>query len=219
MADRIADDLRAYPAEDPWIVLLGDLIDRGPDSRACLKAAMGLPIVDGVEHATILDNHEHYLVRIIRRHEFDLVPSWIRHGGRPTLKSYGVPDALIDAFEDDPAAHVDDVAPHVSDNHLDWIEGLPRVLTFGDYVFVHAGVRPGVPLNRQDPEDFIWMREPFLSTPNPLPGHVIVHGHTPVDAVELNGARICVDTGAAYGGPVTALVLDGTGRRFLQVFP
>lgn len=219
MADRIADDLRARPIDRPWIVFLGDLVDRGPDSRACLKAAMGLPMVDGAEQAAILGNHELYLAKILRRRDFTALDSWMRYGGRATLLSYGVEDALIDDFIDEPAAYVDRVAAAVPEHHVDWIEGLPRVLNFGDYVFVHAGLRPGVPLNRQDPDDFIWMREPFLSTPNPLPGHVVIHGHTPTDRVDLDGARICVDTAAAYGGPLTALVLDGTSRRVLQVYP
>jgi serine/threonine protein phosphatase 1 len=99
--------------------------------------------------------------------------------------------------------------------HREFLNRLGLSHVEGDYLFVHAGVRPGVPLDAQDPHDLMWIREPFLSSTADH-GKVVVHGHTPTRAPEVRPNRIGVDTGACYGGPLTALVLENDERRFLQ---
>ena len=93
-------------------------------------------------------------------------------------------------------------------------KGCSLSVRFGDYFFCHAGIRPGVPLDRQDPEDLIWIREAFL-TDDSDHGVVVVHGHTPVTVPEVHANRINIDTGLVYGGTLTCLALEGTDYRFL----
>ena len=100
--------------------------------------------------------------------------------------------------------------------HGAFLDGLARSHVEGGYLFVHAGIRPEVPLDRQDPEDLLWIREPFLGSDLDH-GKVVVHGHTPTDRPVVRANRIGIDTGACYGGRLTALVLEGDRRRFLEV--
>ncbi|MEM0945256.1 MAG: hypothetical protein AAGI70_15070, partial [Pseudomonadota bacterium] len=98
--------------------------------------------------------------------------------------------------------------------HVNFLTTLPYMLRFGDYVFAHAGVRPGIRLTEQSPQDLIWIREPFLSSEADF-GAIIVHGHTPASRVEVRPNRIGIDTGAVFGGPLTCLVLEGDRREIL----
>jgi DNA-binding transcriptional LysR family regulator len=103
--------------------------------------------------------------------------------------------------------HADAVAA-VPAAHRDFLAGLPLWHRSGEMLFVHAGIRPGVALEAQDETDLVWIREPFLSDPRDH-GALVVHGHTTVDDPEHRGNRVCIDTGAGYGGPVTAIVTEG----------
>jgi serine/threonine protein phosphatase 1 len=100
--------------------------------------------------------------------------------------------------------------------HLAFLAALRSSHVEGDYLFAHAGVRPGIPLSDQVEADLLWIREPFLCSAEDF-GKVVVHGHTPTREPVLRANRIGVDTGACYGGALTALVLEGEERRFLQV--
>lgn len=211
---RIARDLKSRPAPDCRVIHLGDYIDRGPDSAGVLEL---LARYGRDERAQFLrGNHDQFLINFLAgaTDDFDV---WMGNGGLKTLDSFG-----FDAFEvtygyDDESLEelCAELVNKISREVMDFLDDLPLTLRFGDYLFVHAGIRPGVPLDRQDPADLIWMREPFLSSTQDH-GAVVVHGHTPVDNVELCPNRICVDTGAVFTGTLGCLVLEGTDRLLLE---
>ena len=135
---------------------------------------------------------------------------WLMNGGAATLASYGV---RADSFGDAEGLRAA-MMEAIPAAHQQFLLGLPHVVRFGDYAFVHAGIEPGQPLSEQRAHDLVWMREPFLSDPRDH-GTVIVHGHTPVPAPECTPNRINLDTGAVFGGPLTCLVLDGVQKALL----
>jgi serine/threonine protein phosphatase 1 len=128
---------------------------------------------------------------------------WLDNGGAETLRSYGA-----DAGHPAPF----DLVPG---RHMELLRSCPLHWAAGDYLFVHAGIRPEVPLDRQDPFDLIWIREPFLSFDGDLP-MVVVHGHTPTATPAVRQNRLGIDTGACFGGDLTCLVLEGGRMGFLS---
>ncbi|WP_298196148.1 metallophosphoesterase [Novosphingobium sp.] len=203
------DDADRGPAETT-IVLLGDLIDRGPDSAAVVAAARALAARRRVRLLT--GNHEEMLLRAMN--EADVLRPFLRHGGRETLLSYPLNPHLLDTAEDyevirlamRAAIPADDIA------YLQQGEAMVRV---GDYLFVHAGIQPGVALDAQSEHDLRWIRQPFLSHAGDH-GCVVVHGHTIAEDVEVRANRIGIDTGAFYTGRLTALALEGTSRWLIE---
>ena len=138
------------------------------------------------------------------------------NGGDATLRSYGVDpwqSTQSDNFAEDLRGSF---AKRLPEAHLTFFRSLQQTHEEGDYLFVHAGVRPGVALDAQAAEDLIWIREDFLNSKEDF-GRVVVHGHTPQRSPQSRANRIGIDTGAVYGGKLTALVLEGSERRFLQV--
>jgi serine/threonine protein phosphatase 1 len=140
---------------------------------------------------------------------------WLSYGGLETLMSYGVPlrslPRTLAASSDMRRALV----AAVPRNHLDFFRACTLSHRVGDYLFVHAGVRPGISLEKQEPADLMWIRDDFLRSRSPLPGYVVVHGHTIVDLPQERDYRIDIDTGAFVSGRLTCLVLDGGERRFI----
>jgi serine/threonine protein phosphatase 1 len=138
---------------------------------------------------------------------------WLMNGGDATLRSYG-----LDAFGAETRRRLRDLRDRFAETlpaaHRDFLEGLSLSDQFGDFFFCHAGIRPGVPLEAQSPEDLVWIRDTFLFDPRDH-GVVVVHGHTPQSRPEVLPNRINIDTGAVFGGPLTVLALEGTGYRFL----
>jgi serine/threonine protein phosphatase 1 len=194
------------------VVYLGDYVDRGPDSKAVIELLLSDPL-PGFEAVHLLGNHEDFLCRF--RADGSVALSWFMNGGDATLRSYGV-----DPYESANSLHWLRDLPiafneHLPPDHAAFLEGLALNHVEGDYLFVHAGLRPGLALDCQAPEDLIWIREPFLSSKADH-GKIVVHGHTPADAPELRPNRINVDTGACFGGPLTALVLHEDQQAFLQ---
>ena len=215
---RIEEDLRQHPALDYRIVHLGDYVDRGPDSRACVEAVMAR-VLDRRVYA-LCGNHEMQFLDFLGTPDAESFNNWITYGGLATMQSYGVElggEPVYGAFDDlkERAALRENLLSHVPKSHLSFLTTLPFILRFGDYVFVHAGVRPGVGLDDQIPRDLIWIREPFLSSEVDF-GAVVVHGHTPQREVMVRPNRIGLDTGAVYGGPLSCLVLDGAERALLE---
>ncbi len=192
------------------VVYLGDYIDRGPDTRSLLDILIGQAL-PGFERVFLMGNHENVLLRLI---DGGPVPrSWRLDGADATLMSYGLdPDVWPDDGTDLRAA----IRARLPASHERFMRALRYSHVEGDYFFTHAGVRPGVALDAQDEEDLLWIREPFLDSTDDH-GKVIVHGHTPVEKPEIRANRIGIDTGAVYGGVLTALVLEGRERRFLCV--
>jgi serine/threonine protein phosphatase 1 len=140
---------------------------------------------------------------------------WMMNGGAATLRSYGVGAPALYGGEDAADDLHAELVARLPPAHRGFLSALKLSHVEGDYLFVHAGVRPGLPLKAQDPHDLVWIREPFLSS-EAEHGKVVVHGHTPAGAPDVRANRIGIDTGACYGGRLTALALEGEARRFLQ---
>jgi len=208
----IGDDVAAGAPGRPTIVFLGDMIDRGPHSRQVVeRIAAGPPAAGplaGAGWVALVGNHEDYMLRFLA--DPAVAPSWLRNGGLATIRSY----AGGDPPGDDPTTLRDTLDRALPSDHLRFLGQLPAAHVEGDYLFVHAGVRPGVALARQECADLLWIREPFLGSAEPF-GKMVVHGHTVVPEPDIRPNRIAIDTGAWRTGRLTALALEGAERRFL----
>lgn len=195
------------------VVYLGDYIDRGPDSRAVVDLLIDDPLA-GFETVHLIGNHEAYLMQFLE--DNSIASHWMTYGGDTTLESYGI-DLKEPTKGQTRADQLQErLLEALPQSHLDFYRSLVACHSEGGYFFAHAGVRPGVALEDQDLHDLMWIREPFLRSRVDL-GKVVVHGHTPVEEPELRSNRIGIDTGAVYGGPLTALVLEGMTMSFIQV--
>ena len=192
------------------IVHVGDLVDRGPDSRGVVEL-LSQGIASGKDWVVLKGNHDRMFMRFLRDPSepepglrADL--GWLhpKLGGPDTLASYGVRSP-----GDRPIApvHADALAA-VPEHHRSFLESRPTTHLIGDVLFVHAGIRPGVPLDAQDENDLVWIRGPFLEHSESF-GPLVVHGHTAIDRPTHYGNRVNIDSSAAYGGPLSAIVLDG----------
>ena len=211
LLDRIDADVRTRPRRKTSIVFLGDLIDRGPSSAGVVERLRTFQ--PGFATAVFLmGNHEEVLLRILEG-EASLIPSWLRFGGVETLASYGLSAGeLVNVSDEEALAKVREAIPQ---EHAAFIRTFADTVSFGDYLFVHAGIRPGVELSEQSKTDLRWIREPFLEDQTDR-DYVVVHGHTIRNDVEITGNRIGIDTGAFHTGRLTALAIDGGDRWFLQ---
>ncbi|KAB7647920.1 metallophosphoesterase family protein [Polymorphobacter fuscus] len=200
---RISADVAARPAMRTRYVILGDIIDRGPKSRDLMELLAGL---DMPNFLVLKGNHEAALLDV-RHGDHDAARLWVTFGGLATLASFGVDIAALDP--DDSDAIIATVRRVIPDSLAQWLEALPVSLTVGDYFFVHAGVRPGVPIARQSEDDLLWIRDPFLSSTADH-GLMIVHGHSIHQAgIDFAANRIGVDTGAYRTGRLSAVGLEG----------
>jgi serine/threonine protein phosphatase 1 len=211
--EAILEDAERAAPERRVAVYLGDYVDRGPDPRGLIALLIEEPL-PGFERVHLIGNHEAFLLRFLE--DVTVAALWMMNGAAATCRSYGVDPA-------GPSEHAvgDDwlqreLKARIPESHLAFFAGLRPHHLEGDYLFVHAGIRPGIPLEAQQESDLLWIREPFLSSDEDF-GKVVVHGHTPGDAPVVRANRIGVDTGACYGGQLTALALEGAERRFLQV--
>ena len=203
-----ADESSREPAETT-IVLLGDLVDRGPDSSGVVEAAMALAARREVR--VLKGNHEEMFERALADQQ--ALRHFLRVGGRETVLSYGIGEkAYRTATIEELAEMLDARVPQA---HRDFIAGMENMIALGDYLFVHAGILPGVPLAEQKTTDLRWIREPFLSHPDPF-GACVVHGHTITDAVVERPNRVGIDTGAYRSGRLTAVGLQGSERWFME---
>jgi serine/threonine protein phosphatase 1 len=206
-----ADLARARPARTV-AVYLGDYVDRGPDAREVLDHLLDHPLpTDETVH--LLGNHEDAMCRFLV--DRWVGESWMGFGGIETLKSYGAaPDPVLPP-EEWLAQAQDAFNRMVPERHLAFLEGLPLRHAEGDYLFVHAGIRPRIPIARQRRDDLLWIRREFLDSEVDH-GQVVVHGHSIAWEPEIRPNRIGIDTGAYASGRLTALVLEGEKRRFLS---
>lgn len=195
------------------LVFLGDFIDRGPNSKAVVERLIhGLP--PEFEPHFLKGNHEDFFLSWLSNAAS--APIWLRNGGKATLSSYEIEEhrrGLIayDPFRSNMTQEHYDILPP---DHLEFYLSLKLFCRLGDYFFVHAGVRPGIPLDRQTTEDLLWIRHEFLNWPYEF-GAVIVHGHTPVSSPQDLHNRIGIDTYAWMTGHLTAVALEGSERWFL----
>jgi serine/threonine protein phosphatase 1 len=198
---KIEADAAARPGEKT-LVYLGDYVDRGRDSAGVLSRIIAGPPRGIAHQVALLGNHEDYFIDY-----YDCVepaatrwmePDW---GGGKTIASYMGDWDLIK-------------------RHVEWLRGLPAYYRAGEYLFVHAGIYPGRPLEQQRREDLIWIRDRFLDY-EPHHPFIVVHGHTPSEpwGVEWRHNRINVDSGAAWGGPLSCVVLGDDVGDVLQVWP
>jgi serine/threonine protein phosphatase 1 len=186
------------------VVHLGDYVDRGEDSAGVVGLLRGPAPVPGAEVVNLIGNHEQMMLAALDPRAGDeVVAFWLANGGADTLASYGA----------DPRDRRSWAAVPPAD--LAFLRALRPSFALGGYFFTHAGVRPDVPLDRQDPMDLAWIREPFLSWRGSLPA-VVVHGHTPAPAPEVLDHRIGIDTGAVVGGALTCVVLQKDRIGFLS---
>lgn len=201
------DDTARGPARTT-IVLLGDLVDRGPDSAGVIDAAIALAARRNVR--AIAGNHEEMLLSGFKRRE--VLRAFITYGGRETLLSYGLDrEVYNEATLDDLQAMLPSLVP---DHHLAFLRSMEDQVRIGDYLFVHAGIRPGVDLEFQRQSDLRWIRSEFLEDRRDH-GVMVVHGHTISDAVDERPNRIGIDTGAFMSGMLTAIGLEGSTRWYL----
>lgn len=201
------------------IVFLGDYVDRGPDSRGVIELLMRGQ-AEGKPWTCLMGNHDRYLLRYLDDPAYEDPQTNNPHyytdppiGGEQTLASYGVdPDPRRSMA----AIHADAVRA-VPQAHRDWIAALPRLFETEDQIFVHAGIRPGVPLADQVEDDLIWIRGPFLHDHTDH-GRLVVHGHTALKAPHLYPNRLNMDGGAGYGRPLHPALLLGRDAFLLSPF-
>lgn len=198
------------PEARTFLVFLGDLIDRGPDSRAVIdylstfQPSWATPIF-------LQGNHEEGFLRSLEGDE-DALRGWLQFGGAECAESYGVSPFRQATFN--ASLFAQELSLAVPRAHVDFIRSFYDSFTVGDYLFVHAGIRPGIPLADQDPHDLRWIRHDFLD--NGLPHEaVVVHGHTIVEEPNELHNRIAIDTGAYRSGRLTALYAEAAERSFL----
>jgi serine/threonine protein phosphatase 1 len=208
---KIHADLQHRPARKALLVFVGDLIDRGPSSAQVIERLRNYRR-EGVRPVFLLGNHEEVLLRILGG-DASVVDSWLQFGGLQCLQSYGVSFARLRGR---PAEEVVEIVRRaVPQEHVEFLETFIDSCRFGDYLFVHAGIRPGVEVDQQSQSDLRWIREPFLFDDSDH-GFVVVHGHTIRDEVEERPNRIGIDTGVYRSGVLTALAIEGTDRWLID---
>lgn len=214
MHEKIAADIDARPPETHCIIHLGDYVDRGPDTAAVVERLSRQ--VEADDHVLCLrGNHEEMLLDFLWAGP-DAGPNFLANGGVATLASYGITLEGKRSSMPTGSGLAELFAARLPIGHRIFLENLQYSARFGDYFFCHAGIRPGVELERQDAFDLTWIREGFLDSDADF-GAVVVHGHTPAREPELRPNRINIDTGAVLGGRLTCLILEGAEYRFIQV--
>lgn len=195
-------------------VFLGDYIDRGPNSARVIDRLCDLR--DGSENAVFLmGNHEDMMMKFLLHGDTRAGGAWMANGGEETLASYGVAPSLDPVDVREFSRCRQQLGDALPDRHRRFYADLLSHKACGPYMFVHAGVRPGVALDAQRDEDMMWIRRLFLDSTEDF-GAIVVHGHTPADRPEVKSNRINLDTGAGKGGYLTAAVLWGTCMTFLH---
>jgi serine/threonine protein phosphatase 1 len=211
---KIHAELQHRPAENTLLVFVGDLIDRGPSSAQVMERLRTYRR-EGIRTVLLLGNHEEVLLRILGG-ETALIASWLQFGGLQCLQSYGVDPAEVRHRS---AGDLRDlIQAAIPREHVEFLESFVDSCRFGDYLFVHAGIRPGIELEQQSQSDLRWIREPFLLDDRDH-GVVVVHGHTISEEVDEQPNRIGIDTGAYRTGVLTALAIEGTERWLVDTQP
>ena len=203
--EQIAEDLAARPVDESVLVHLGDYVDRGLDSAQVVDwLSGGAPVpVDRV--VNLMGNHEDMMLQALPGTDKEANSTWLANGGADSLLSWEISRKV-------PPAEWVDLIPI---EHQTFLRELEISFRYGDYLFVHAGIRPGVPLDKQEKQDLLWIREPFLSWKHSFDA-VVVHGHTPRQEPVIRVNRIGIDTGAVMGGVLTCAVLEADKLGFIN---
>jgi serine/threonine protein phosphatase 1 len=213
LLDKIAADAgRTADASRRTLVFLGDYIDRGDDARGVIDLLLdGLP--PGFDVHFLKGNHEEIMLAFLE--DPSHLGHWIANGADATFRSYGVDADSLAQKGAAPEAWRRALLASLPEAHRVFFETLELAVSFGDYLFVHAGVRPGIPLEAQDPYDLVWIRAPFLNSDADF-GKIVVHGHTPAREPVIRANRIGIDTGAVFTDRLTALRLENGSWKLLQ---
>lgn len=213
LLERIERDRRDRECDRCVLVMLGDLVDRGPDSDKVVERALSVGAqFDEVHH--LIGNHEECMLAALSG-DVSALRYFSRIGGDATIRSYLRNDVAYEAASFEELAELFPL--RVPQHHADFLRRGEDMVQYGDYVFVHAGVRPGVALASQATSDLRWIRGEFLSTTIDF-GAVVVHGHTISEQVEMRPNRIGIDTGAYSSGALTALGLSGSDQWIVQAY-
>lgn len=202
------DEAIRAPAQTT-IIFLGDLIDRGPDSAGVIDQIMHLQGQYKVRG--VAGNHEEMFLASLASD--DVLRKFLAYGGREMVLSYlGDVDQYNRLSIPDLRERLPEIIPS---SHIAFLRELEDMIVIGDYVFVHAGIRPGVPLDCQDPRDLRWIREGFLDDDRES-DFVVVHGHTISETIDIRSNRVGLDTGAYLHGRLSALAMEGSSQWFLE---
>ena len=204
--DAVLDECRARSVEA--YASLGDIVGYGPNPNECVKR-----IVEFDTDLSVKGNHDDEFLGFLA--DETRGPDWFPVGGDAPVYSYGVRIPRDIAPADRFSYIRKALRAAVPPRHVEFLAGLELVREIGDYLFVHAGIRPGTPLDEQDPEDMLWIRDEFLDS-RADHGKVVVHGHSVTDRPDVRENRIGIDTGAYASHVLTCLVLEGATRRFLS---
>jgi serine/threonine protein phosphatase 1 len=208
----ISDDAEASSRGRDVVVYLGDYIDRGPGSRQVIETILSEPM-SGFEEVYLKGNHEDFMLEFLD--DPRIGEQWYLNGGDATLASYGIGRTAIDEGAARFSNVRDELRRKLPVEHMAFLRDLSVVHVEGDYVFVHAGIRPGRRIEEQRARDLLWIRSDFLSS-DADHGCCVVHGHSISPEPEIRHNRIGIDTGAYYTGRLTCLVLDGAERRMIH---
>jgi serine/threonine protein phosphatase 1 len=211
LLEAIHEDLRRHPPNKALLVFVGDLIDRGPQSAEVIEHLRNYRR-DSVKTMFLLGNHEEVLLRILRG-DAALISKWCSFGGSQCLASYGLDGRELERLNQMDAVEV--IRKTIPREHIAFLESFADTCRFGDFLFVHAGIRPGIEIDQQRQKDLRWIREPFLFDETDH-GFVVVHGHTISPEVTVHPNRIGIDTGAYRTGVLTALLIEGTSIRIID---
>ena len=192
--------------ERPMLIFLGDYIDRGPHSRGVIDRIVDLKADSAFDVVPLMGNHERALLNFLK----DPVPfrGWLDYGGQETLESYDVPVVASTAPDDELIDCAAKLESQIGQK-LDFLRSLKLWHLIGSYLFVHAGVRPGLDLDQQVEKDLLWIRSPFLTPDHHGLPYTVVHGHTPEPTVRVRPDRISLDTGAYASGVLSAAKIEG----------
>lgn len=210
-----ADAASNTGGDEKFLVYLGDYIDRGMQSRQLIDHLIDHPLA-GFRSVFLTGNHEQVFLQFLV--DPTIGPTWCAIGGRETVYSYGAsvpsPSPTLQELE---AVRLD-IASRLPERHRDFFASLRMTFEIGDYLFVHAGIRPGKPIDQQDPRDLLWIRHHFLKSEQDH-GKIIVHGHSISEGIDETWNRIGIDTGAFHSDILTCLILQGRTRRYIQTAP
>jgi serine/threonine protein phosphatase 1 len=211
---KIHAELQHHPSRKTLLAFVGDLIDRGPSSAQVIERLRTYRR-DGIRTVFLLGNHEEVLLRILNG-DAQLITKWRWFGGSECLQSYGIDPGQFAHLSDEQALEL--VRQAIPKAHQQFLESFVDSCRFGDYLFVHAGIRPGIDLEQQQQSDLRWIREPFLDDESDH-GFMVVHGHTITADVDERHNRIGIDTGAYRTGVLSALAIEGRERWLIATGP
>jgi serine/threonine protein phosphatase 1 len=206
-----ADDRGRGGGARTQYIFLGDLIDRGPDSCGVVERLMTLAAA-GMNARFLMGNHEEVFLRAIGG-DIRALRFLVRIGGRETLRSYGISEEDYRSLDFEELAAL--ATQKVPAAHLAFLERFENMIALGDYLFVHAGLKPGIAIEDQARSDLCWIREEFLNHRDSF-GKMVVHGHSITQDIDVRANRIGIDTGAFASGRLTAIGLEGEERWFLS---